>query len=62
MNNDAKMKRTRQRPLPSGRISARHAITWASSVGIAGTALLVCKVNKLGPLEIRNLFLSKINK
>ncbi|XP_031398431.1 protoheme IX farnesyltransferase, mitochondrial-like [Punica granatum] len=44
------MKRTRQRPLPSGRISAHHAIVWASSVGIAGTALLAYKVNKLPPV------------
>ncbi|KAK4773974.1 hypothetical protein SAY87_028993 [Trapa incisa] len=47
VNNDAKMKRTRQRPLPSGRISTCHAIAWASSVGIAGTTLLACKANML---------------
>ncbi|OWM68394.1 protoheme IX farnesyltransferase, mitochondrial isoform X2 [Punica granatum] len=58
INNDAKMKRTRQRPLPSGRISAPHAITWASSVGIAGTALLACKANMLAAgLAASNLVL-----
>lgn len=44
ISNDAKMKRTRLRPLPSGRISMPHAATWASSVGLAGTALLAYKV------------------
>lgn len=44
IKNDAKMKRTRQRPLPSGRISAPHAVAWASTAGITGTALLACKV------------------
>ncbi|KAK6916209.1 UbiA prenyltransferase family [Dillenia turbinata] len=47
IKNDAKMKRTRQRPLPSGRISKPHAITWATSVGVAGTALLSYKANAL---------------
>ena len=44
INNDAKMKRTMRRPLPSGRLSIPHAVTWASSVGVAGTAILACKV------------------
>lgn len=44
INNDAKMKRTMRRPLPSGRLSIHHAVTWASSVGVAGTAILACKV------------------
>ncbi|XXG41646.1 hypothetical protein AAC387_Pa01g2072 [Persea americana] len=47
INNDAKMKRTMQRPLPSGRISVPHAIMWASSVGVAGTILLAWKANAL---------------
>ncbi|GFQ07707.1 protoheme ix farnesyltransferase mitochondrial [Phtheirospermum japonicum] len=38
------MNRTRHRPLPSGRITIRHAVAWASSMGVAGTALLACKV------------------
>ncbi|KAK4780970.1 hypothetical protein SAY87_017076 [Trapa incisa] len=58
VNNDGKMKRTRQRPLPSGRISIHHAITWASSVGIAGTTLLACKTNMLAAgLAASNLLL-----
>ncbi|XP_077244924.1 cytochrome c oxidase 10 [Tasmannia lanceolata] len=47
INNDAKMKRTRHRPLPSGRLSVRHAAVWASSIGVAGTALLAWKANVL---------------
>ncbi|KAF6176675.1 hypothetical protein GIB67_034537 [Kingdonia uniflora] len=46
-SNDAKMKRTMQRPLPSGRISLPHAAIWASSVGVAGTTLLACQANIL---------------
>ncbi|GAB4844223.1 Protoheme IX farnesyltransferase, mitochondrial [Ancistrocladus abbreviatus] len=58
VNNDAKMKRTERRPLPSGRISVRHAVTWASSVGVAGTALLACKANMLAAgLAASNLVL-----
>lgn len=45
--NDALMKRTRQRPLPSGRITTTHAAIWASSIGIAGTSLLAWKTNSL---------------
>ncbi|KAK4414340.1 Protoheme IX farnesyltransferase, mitochondrial [Sesamum alatum] len=47
VNNDAKMNRTKRRPLPSGRITIPHAVTWASSMGVAGTALLACKANML---------------
>ncbi|KAF8412523.1 hypothetical protein HHK36_000491 [Tetracentron sinense] len=47
INNDAKMKRTRQRPLPSGRLTVPHAAIWASSIGVAGTTLLACKANVL---------------
>ncbi|ONK72245.1 uncharacterized protein A4U43_C04F17350 [Asparagus officinalis] len=47
VQNDAKMKRTMQRPLPSGRISVPHAATWASTVGIAGTSLLAWQTNYL---------------
>ncbi|XVE81476.1 hypothetical protein DITRI_Ditri15bG0067300 [Diplodiscus trichospermus] len=58
INNDAKMKRTRLRPLPSGRIAVPHAVTWASSVGLAGTALLACKANMLAAgLAASNLVL-----
>lgn len=44
MQNDAKMKRTRLRPLPTGRLSVPHAAVWASTVGIAGTSLLAWQV------------------
>ncbi|MQL83707.1 hypothetical protein Taro_016205 [Colocasia esculenta] len=47
VQNDAKMKRTRLRPLPSGRLSVPHAVVWASSVGIVGTTLLASKANLL---------------
>ncbi|XP_059651712.1 protoheme IX farnesyltransferase, mitochondrial [Cornus florida] len=58
INNDAKMKRTMQRPLPSGRITIPHAVTWASSVGVAGTALLACEANMLAAgLAASNLIL-----
>ncbi|XP_057510292.1 protoheme IX farnesyltransferase, mitochondrial-like [Actinidia eriantha] len=58
INNDAKMKRTRHRPLPSGRITIPHAVSWASSVGASGTALLVCQANALAAgLGVSNLFL-----
>ncbi|KAI3954155.1 hypothetical protein MKW98_017979 [Papaver atlanticum] len=43
IKNDAKMKRTARRPLPSGRISLPHAAIWATTVGVTGTALLACK-------------------
>ncbi|KAI4372650.1 hypothetical protein MLD38_010853 [Melastoma candidum] len=58
INNDAKMKRTQGRPLPAGRISVPHAVAWASSVGIAGTAILACKANALAAgLAASNLIL-----
>ncbi|XP_057550294.1 protoheme IX farnesyltransferase, mitochondrial isoform X2 [Amaranthus tricolor] len=58
VTNDAKMKRTMNRPLPSGRISSLHAVTWASTVGIAGTTLLACKANALAAgLGASNLLL-----
>jgi hypothetical protein len=37
---DAKMFRTRLRPLPSGRISTLEATTWGFSSGLSGIALL----------------------
>lgn len=46
IKNDAKMKRTMQRPLPSGRLTSGHALAWASTVGLAGTGLLAYQVVK----------------
>ncbi|KAG4919919.1 hypothetical protein JHK85_058200 [Glycine max] len=58
INNDAKMKRTSRRPLPSGRITIPHAVGWASSVGLAGTALLATQTNMLAAgLAASNLIL-----
>ncbi|KAL2323862.1 hypothetical protein Fmac_022920 [Flemingia macrophylla] len=58
INNDAKMKRTSRRPLPSGRITIPHAVGWASSVGIAGTSLLATQTNMLAAgLAASNLIL-----
>ncbi|XP_028751628.1 protoheme IX farnesyltransferase, mitochondrial [Neltuma alba] len=58
INNDAKMKRTSKRPLPSGRITVPHAVNWASSVGLAGTALIATKANMLAAgLAASNLVL-----
>lgn len=44
-NNDAKMKRTARRPLPSGRISIPHAAIWATTIGVTGTTLLAYQVS-----------------
>ncbi|KAG0497195.1 hypothetical protein HPP92_001886 [Vanilla planifolia] len=58
VKNDAKMKRTRHRPLPSGRITVPHAVTWASIIGISGTTLLAWKANYLAAgFAASNLFL-----
>ncbi|KAJ4959382.1 hypothetical protein NE237_026493 [Protea cynaroides] len=47
INNDAKMKRTMLRPLPSKRITVPHAAIWATTIGAAGTVLLAYKANVL---------------
>uniref|UniRef100_A0A0D9V1N8 Heme O synthase n=1 Tax=Leersia perrieri TaxID=77586 RepID=A0A0D9V1N8_9ORYZ len=58
IKNDAKMKRTMRRPLPSGRISPAHAAMWATTVGAAGTALLAWKANGMAAgLAASNLIL-----
>jgi len=44
---DAAMARTRMRPLPSGRIGERDALTFALGLGLAGLAVLVLFVNAL---------------
>lgn len=45
ISNDAKMKRTMNRPLPSGRIGVPHAVAWATIAGASGACLLASKVN-----------------
>ncbi|EPS59549.1 hypothetical protein M569_15256 [Genlisea aurea] len=58
VKNDALMNRTKNRPLPSGRITVPHALTWGSSVGLAGTALLASQANMLAAgLAASNLVL-----
>ncbi|HRP63563.1 MAG TPA: heme o synthase [Phycisphaerales bacterium] len=42
---DARMQRTCRRPLPSGGITIRHALTAGIVMGIAGTAMLALLVN-----------------
>jgi protoheme IX farnesyltransferase len=44
---DALMRRTRDRPLPSGRITPRVATAWATGAATAGIGLLAWRVNLL---------------
>ncbi len=44
---DARMRRTRQRPVPSGRLAPRHALAAALAGILAGSALLTARVNVL---------------
>jgi heme o synthase len=44
---DAIMKRTRRRPIPSGRVSARQAMIFATAIGVGGVVLLALWVNPL---------------
>ena len=44
---DAQMARTRNRPLPQGRISERDALTFAMGLGLSGLLVLVLFVNVL---------------
>ena len=47
---DARMRRTQNRPLPSGRLSAPAALTFALAIAVAGTLWLVVFVNGLTAL------------
>ena len=44
---DAQMARTRQRPLPTGRVSERDAFAFALILGLSGLAVLALLVNAL---------------
>jgi protoheme IX farnesyltransferase len=44
---DGEMTRTRNRPLPSGRVGERDALTFAIALGLAGLAILALLVNAL---------------
>jgi protoheme IX farnesyltransferase len=44
---DARMARTRRRPLPSGRVSARAAMWFASAITVVGVGYLAATVNTL---------------
>ena len=46
-NHDARMHRTRMRPLPAGRITPRAALLFSSAIAIAGTVYLGLAVNWL---------------
>ena len=55
---DFNMKRTRNRPLPSGRVSMNEAITWGITSGAAGTGLLLANTNPVvAALGIGNIIL-----
>jgi heme O synthase-like polyprenyltransferase len=45
--NDGQMKRTMRRPLPSGRMSRAHALSFAIAMGVGGVSLLAYKVRPL---------------
>lgn len=49
--NDGLMKRTMNRPLPTGRLSRAHALAFAATCGIGGVWLLAEKVRASGLLE-----------
>lgn len=49
---DARMRRTRRRPLPSGRLAPRAALVFASSISIAGIAHLALTVNLRAALVV----------
>jgi protoheme IX farnesyltransferase len=47
IDTDARMERTKDRPLPTGDVSRRHALLLATVLGVAGVGLLATLVNGL---------------
>ncbi|MBC5825250.1 MAG: protoheme IX farnesyltransferase [Candidatus Eremiobacteraeota bacterium] len=47
---DAEMKRTKKRPIPSGRVAPRAALTFGVALGIAAVSVLAAQVNVLAAL------------
>ena len=43
---DALMMRTRNRPLPQGRVTPRHALAFALATGVGGVSILYWKVSQ----------------
>ncbi|MBN2329128.1 MAG: protoheme IX farnesyltransferase [Candidatus Omnitrophica bacterium] len=55
---DARMERTRGRPLPTGKISSRHAFFWSMAISSAGLLILATQVNGLtASLAAANIFI-----
>ncbi len=52
--NDARMKRTSNRPLPQGRVTPRYALVFALGTGSAGTALLYYTVGVFDVVGLQN--------
>lgn len=58
VDRDFNMKRTKNRPLPSGRVSRKEAITWGLSSGAVGTGLLLANTNPVvAVLGVSNIIL-----
>src|SRR5690606_27196304 len=58
VDNDLKMKRTRNRMLPSGQLSLRHALAFGVITGTVGTCILALNVNPLAAgLAFSNILL-----
>jgi len=47
---DARMERTRDRPLPQGKLSPRHALLWGMGTAVVGIVLLAWLVNSLAAI------------
>lgn len=47
---DARMERTRNRPLPTGRLTPSQALIWSTSISFTGVLLLASQVNEITAL------------